>query len=231
MLSGETVLPIYFVLLFGAPASQKIFQDSIQLERWLSAFCMLLSALQLPVIAVVIEEAQYFCKFGYKSIVASWQKGSSPLIQQQEIQHRNCLFLLLAASRTNPFWNFLSFCCWPFKSDKQLHTWVAISQTAATCSMFFHWKSTDRSFLLLLSRAMVCLLATFLYRWKAKLTARVFLKASKQAKEENLLILLNLQLDSILYFKVRIPWSSEKLQCCMSLMYDNLVHYNYYCLF
>jgi len=71
--------------------------------------------------------------------------------------------------------------------------------------MLFYWKSTNPSSLLLLSRDMACILATFLYRWKAKLIARVFLKSSKQAKEENLLILLNLQLDSILYFKVKNP--------------------------
>lgn len=71
MLSGETVLLIYFVLFFGASASQKISQDSIQFKILLSAFYILLSALQLPVMAVIIEEAQCFSKFDYKSTLTS----------------------------------------------------------------------------------------------------------------------------------------------------------------
>lgn len=65
MPSGETVLPTYFILLLGA--SQKVLQNTIQLERWLGAFCVLWDALYLPLIDVIIEEAHNFSKFDYKS--------------------------------------------------------------------------------------------------------------------------------------------------------------------
>lgn len=78
MPSGETVLPTYFVLLLGA--SQKVLWDTIQLEAWLGAFCVLWGALHLPLIEVITEEAHNFSKFDCKSKAADWQKNSSPVV-------------------------------------------------------------------------------------------------------------------------------------------------------
>lgn len=218
---GGKLLLIYFVFLLGPSASQ----DRIQLESKVhfACCCVLLSSQRWQ---SFLRKHSTFSNLAINLLRQT--DGLFPFDTTAGNTAQKMPFPSPSSRKTNPSRNFLSCGCWPFKSDKWLHIWVALLQTlATTCFMVFHWISTDTTS----ARGLACKLAVFLYIWKAKLIAGVFLKANTQAKEGSLLTLLNLQLDSIPYFKVQIPWSSEKIQQCMTWLYGNAVPCNYYCLF